>query len=283
MKLFRYMKTSLFLLLAFITSNAQALIVSFEEQEFRNASTQLFQDANLGGGTQQLVGLNFSENAAIGGSIMFSGGVTLINPTETDPILFDGDVLYGTAFSPSTGAETSPLGPPAELPSVITIEIDPIDQVNLVEGLLINGLNTDREDGMGNLLTTELANYAVSVFTTDLASNFAITTGDLPSNLAGGFDLFSVTTEGLMNSIGEDVFITQIQIRANPSGPVDALGNTGIDFGQGFPEWDFLIDAVSFNEELPPIPIPAALPLFLSALFGGWLFARPRKPSERIS
>ena len=273
MKLYRYMKTSFFLLLVFVTSNAQALIVSFEEQQFRNASTQTFQMANLTpGSAQQLAGLNFSENAAAGGSIMFSGGVTLLNPTETLPITFDGDVLYGTAFAPSTGAQTSPLGPPAELPSIITIDIDPIDQVNLVEGLLINGLNTDAVDMMMNPLTNELADYVVSVFTTDLDSDFAIQILDLPSNLAGGFDLFSVSTAELMNSMGEAVFITQVQIQALP-----------INFGENFDEWDFLIDAVSFNEPLPPIPVPAALPLFLRALFGGWLFARPRKPSEPIS
>jgi hypothetical protein len=45
-------------------------------------------------------------------------------------------------------------------------------------------------------------------------------------------------------------------------------------------EWDFLLASVEFGQGASPVPLPAALPLFMSALLGGFVAARRKKSSD---
>ena len=45
-------------------------------------------------------------------------------------------------------------------------------------------------------------------------------------------------------------------------------------------EWDFLLGSVSFDQVLSPVPLPAAVPMFMSALLGGFVAARRYKSSD---
>ena len=277
MKIHRFLKSGSLGLLVLFAGNANALIIDFENfattPNFNLASTFFNSNTNTGSlETLTQAGLGFGTGSAI----TFSGGVLLQNPTDTMEFGNTGSVLYGTANSPTTGATTNPNND--ALPRTITINIrpdapmNPGENVTLVEGFLANGLNTDRIDGAtGMLFTDELADYMVSFFTTDENTpEFEWTMENLVSNQLGGFAIFSFNSENEGDGVGNN--ITKVEIT---SPGIQFLGPNS-DF-----EWDFLIDTLSFNEALPnPVPVPAALPLFLSALLGGWVFARPRKPSE---
>ncbi len=212
------------------------------------------------------------------GGITFSGGAVLENPTETAAIQFaSGTILYGTANAPSTGVETVPpsvLG----LSNEITIDIALGERITSVEGLLINGLNTTGQnflaeymveffidDGMNPILPDSYLirdemNQAGTVVNPTIGSP----TIELESNQDQGNAIFkylaptgSAITQVLITAIGKDF---------DPDDMEEIL------------EWDFFIDTIAFNENIENVvPIPAALPLFLSALLGGWVFARPRR------
>ena len=81
---------------------------------------------------------------------------------------------------------------------------------------------------------------------------------------------FGLDTDTLMGSL-LGLFINKVEI-----------STPGYDF-IGRPEqqeWDFLLSSVSFNEGASPVPLPAALPLFMRALLGGFVAARRKKSSD---
>lgn len=268
MKLIFHIKKCLFVLTVLVAGHVQAAIVDFEEfgssGSINLGLSQTFAGANTTPGSRQrLEMLNadmtpFDTFGDVGG-ITFSGGVLLEDPTETGTMFPDvggvpvGSVFYGTANAPGSGALPNPL-----LPQTITISITEAEAVTSVQGILINGLATNAQ--------TVLAEYMISYFNGTTLLNAGNTSiGTLPSNQEFGSALFGFDSMGTL--------ITSIEITSS-----------GVEF-PGDPsllEYDFLIDALSFNQPLNPVPIPAALPLFFSALLGGWVFARPRKPSESI-
>ncbi len=263
---------SLFIFNTFVMSNAHAIVVDFDTGALNIEDT--FFEVNLGSPVQTLSGVTFGAN----NGITFSGGVLLADPTNGNAgqVSNDGSFYYGTAFSPSTNAQTSPAGWPAELPDTITIEISPDENITSVSGIFINGLN-------GNIIG-ENADYEVKFYTgNDDAfveleqQNFM----DTVFNNGMTTEMFGLDTSTLMGS-ALNALITKVEITA-----------LGVDFGRECTpdeienncsgpilEWDFLLDSVSFNEGISPVPVPAALPLFMSALLGGLAFARPRKSSE---
>ena len=239
MKLKFSIKTCLFVLTALVAGNVQAAIVDFEE--FANGTpgtgnlglSSLFSGATTTPGSQQrleqvdLMG-NPLQTFGDANGISFSGGVLLQMPTETMNFGNTGAVLYGTANSPTTQAVTNP---PGELPRTITINIDTSvgENITLVEGFLVNGLNTDRIDPNTMMpFTDQLADYLVSFFTIDdVIAEFEVSLDNLASNLAGGSAFFSFNslTQGSGNNI------TRVEIT---SPGIDFLANTDdVNCGQG--------------------------------------------------
>ena len=81
-----------------------------------------------------------------------------------------------------------------------------------------------------------------------------------------------MTTESFGLDISSSLlFITMVE-----------LTTSGVDFpgGEAVVEWDFLLDDINFVSAMAPVPLPAGLPLFISALLGGLVIARPRKSSD---
>ena len=291
MKLTCYLEISLFVLATLVAGNVQAALVDFEEFVNGTPGTgdlslqSTFQMATTTPGSQQRLEQvdsmgNPLQTFGDSDGISFFGGVLLQNPTATVDFPAAGSVLYGTANSPTTGAQTTP---PGNLPRTIEINIDTSvgENITLVEGLLVNGLNTDADNPMGMPYTNELADYLISFFTDDpMTAEFVFSLPNLASNEVGGFGIFSFdsTREGdAAGNLITRVEVTSPGINFLGDNSICVPGNTNVAC-----EYDFFIDALSFNQPLNPIPIPAALPLFLSALIGGWMFARPRKPSESI-
>ena len=275
MKLIFRIKKCLFVLTALVAGNVQAAIVDFEEfgsgGSINLGLSPTFAGANTTPGSRQRLEMQnmdltpFDTFGDVGG-ITFSGGVLLENPTETGTMFPDvggvpvGSVFYGTANAPSTGAVPNPL-----LPQTITIDITEAENVTLIEGILINGLNTE-SIGLDFLTpyTITYSSNGTELFVDNLD-------GGLLSNQQDGSALFSFNSMTMGSMLG--ALITEVEITT-----------PGVEFpgDPSLSEYDFLIDALSFNQPLNPVPIPAALPLFFSALLGGWIFARPRKPSESI-
>lgn len=284
----RYSTLSLIVLLTLVANSVTAAVII----DFENFADGGVDDLNLAQtfaaantavpGNQTLTNLAGFPAASFGltGGITFSGGVLLEAPTETGTNFPDvagvpvGSVFYATANAPSTSALPSPL-----LSDTITINITAAENVTLIEGILINGLDTESLDP--NFLTP----YTVSYFNNDsLLFRDDVGGSGLASNEQNGSALFSFDSMTMGSMLG--ALITRVEITTDGDtdgdGDIDGDDNHGIPFGGTNPEfeYDFLIDALSFNQSLQPVPIPAALPLFLSALLGGWVFARPRKPSE---
>ena len=284
MKRILFSKLNALLAAALLASSAQAAIVDFEEFGSTGSVPLMLSTTFSGANTTPMSRQRLESVDGMGnpvdsfgdtGGITFSGGVLLENPTETGTMFPDvagvavGSVLYGTANAPSSGAQPSPL-----LEQTITVSIAESEDVTSVQGILINGLATTMD--------TDLAEYFVSYYSGDTLLNAGSTSiGTLPSNQEFGASLFSFDTMSLAGALMGSL-ITKIEITSFgvdfPGGTSNACTGTGV----AGCEYDFLIDALSFNETLQPVPVPAALPLFLSALLGGWVFARPRKPSESI-
>ncbi len=285
MNFIRHIKASLFVLLGLIAANTHAgVIVDFENFGAGGVNDLMLSSTFQGANTDQNPpSFQTLENTALPasafgmtGGIRFSGGVLLQNPTETGTMFPDvagiavGSVFYATANAPSSDAVPENDSSTNEFPlsQAITISITEAEAVTSVQGILINGLATTPD--------TLLAEYSISYFSGvdgDVLLNPGATSiGTLPSNQEFGSALFGFDTTTLTGMM-MGALITRIEITT-----------PGVQF-PGTPdllEYDFLIDALSFNQPLNPIPVPAAFPLFLSALIGGWLFARPRKPSESI-
>ena len=284
MKAMVYIRTCLLILAASVVSNAHAAaIVTFDFDQADLTTPNGFLDSiplsSTFGGVQ-VVNQNFIDIQTLvpdtqtpgfarfgpNDGITFSGGVLLDNPTFTAGIEFaSGSILYGTAFAPNSGVTPTDAVPPASLglnSPMITIDITPAEAVTTVEGVLISGLATDGflpgapDEG-------ELADYVVEFFngTTSLG---AIDIPNLePNSQPGSSAVFRFDSMGTA--------ITQVIFSTTPLIFDMEVGG----------EWDFFIDTIAFNTPIENVPVPAALPLFFSALLGGWVFARPRR-AERI-
>lgn len=74
---------------------------------------------------------------------------------------------------------------------------------------------------------------------------------------------FDFDTSLMVSTLGQ--FITRVEI--------SALDDSDVE---GF-EWDFLLDSATLDQATSPVP------LFISALLGGLVTARLRKPSDSIN
>ena len=255
-----FLKGTLLSALLVLANHAHALVVDFESTGISDIKNTYF-DSNFSAGsltTLENVAFYLDGNIQVGGEngIYFSEGVLLDNPSELQEEelleLTGGLILYGTGESPSTNTgHNSGLYPDYMPTNTITIHIQTLESVTSVGGILINGLNTDLEMGA--------ADYQVDYYSgmNLLASQMFndVESGSVPGSANFFYDS------------GVEA-ITKVVITGE-----------GFDFGEpqnnGPTEWDFLIDNVSFNEAV--VPVPAALPLFLSALAGIGLFIRRRK------
>lgn len=195
----------------------------------------------------------------VGGAVSFEGGVILRDPAnpDTNPLTaatFPG-VYFGTAFSPTTGIDVVGYVNP------LTINIDEAESFTNVSGLFLSGLNTGAPEYTG----MELASYEVSFFSGNTLLGTDATGGvEFTDTASFSFDSFS------MDSAIFGAAITKVEIKANPFdlNSMDAIVQN---------EWDFLLDSVTFEVGTSPVPVPAALPLFISALLGGLAVARPKR------
>jgi hypothetical protein len=246
---------------AFFVSSVHALVVDFEEYDgiglqdvFLGNNTNL-NSANL---THRLVGQSFGS-----GGITFSGGVMLQDPLNSMamPIVGDGgSIYYGTAFSPSTSITT------ANYTNTLSIDITSAEMVTNVSGSFVHGLDT-RLVG-----PSELVNYFVDYYVEGIVDPFREVLGG--QLFVDGADVvsFNIDTATLAGA-AMGAFINKVE-----------LVSPGYDFipsdRDDIFEWDFLLSSVSFNEAASPVPLPAALPLFMSALLGGFVAARRKKSSD---
>ncbi|MFK8026641.1 MAG: hypothetical protein AB8C40_01125 [Gammaproteobacteria bacterium] len=260
---FRHLLFAVIISNACIVSSAHALVVDFEEFD----SIGLL-DVFLGGNidletanaTHRLMGAGqpFGNN----NGITFSGGVLLQDPLNSiaNPIIGDGgSIYYGTAFSPATSITTS------NYTDTLTINITSDEMVQSVSGSFVHGLDT-RADGQ-NVVVDYMVNYYVDVL--GVETLFTQNIVDQVFDDGDSVVVFGLDTDTLAGS-AMGAFINRVE-----------LTTSGHDF-LGRPEqkeWDFLLSSVSFNEA-SPVPVPAALPLFVSALLGGFVAARRKKSSD---
>ena len=253
-------KGSLLSILFAFANHAHALVVDFESTGISDIKSTYF-DSNFSEGsltTLESVAFYLDGSILSGGEngIYFSEGVLLENPSmlQEDEILAltGGSILYGTGESPSTNTgHNSGLYPNYMPTNTITIDIETVEDVTSVGGILINGLNTDLENGS--------ADYQVELFSgMNLLATLVF--NDLESGSVPGSANFHYES-------GTEA-ITKVVITG-----------LGFDFGEpqnnGPTEWDFLIDNIAFNEAV--VPVPAALPLFISAVAGFGLFFRRKR------
>lgn len=178
------------------------------------------------------------------GNVTISDGVVLGFPTYFPAIPFGtAPNVYGTAYHPSGGVNADP-----SLLSTLSITIDPADGVNTIEGLLFNGL-------------IEMDSFKVEAFSaSSLVDSVAL--NKLPSNLDEGFGVFRLDSGGSP--------IDLVTIAADLSGPLEN-------------QWDFAIDTIAINQAIETVvPVPAALPLLLTALGGLGLVRLGKKRQAEI-
>lgn len=241
-------------------SSAQAFVVDFELYGSLPGVPSAFLDVPDYSSANQTFTLS---NQTFGnGGITFSGGILLNEPVDSsgvpgNTIIGDGgSVYYGTAFSPSTSITTS------NYQNQLSISIDTAEMISSVQGSFVHGLNTEDIDGPGISV-----DYSVSYTLEGIATPFiqglsaVFTDGDEVINF--GFD-----SNSLMGS-AMGALITDVEIVAQ--------GYDFLNSDNNVSEWDYLLSSVRFNEGASPVPVPAALPLFISALLGGMVIARPRK------
>jgi hypothetical protein len=163
-----------------------------------------------------------------------------------------GSLYYGTAFAPNTSIPTE------NYQNLLTISIDSTkDQISEVTGKIVHGLNT-----------TDTIAYLVSYFT------------GIDEMLAGTQTFANFTNENVGDVI--DFNSADTMLASALITKVTIVSGLVTDNQFVVPivdwEWDFLLAQVSF--EGSPVPLPAALPLFMSALLGGFVAARRKKPSD---
>ena len=282
MKYFRNILNAVIVLSVLAFSAAHAVTVNFTNEYAGVTVLQNnFIDADPTDGLE-----NSSSVTFVDGAVEFSGGVALRAPLDSTGLVGNiitggvdagaetSSVYYGTAYSPTTSIMNPGLTDP-----IITIDIDASENFTSISGELVNGLNTNapqnqnrnkdiNEDGLvdGDGLDPLLASYTINFFTGSDGSVplDTVMTGDVP--FTDGATTIPFSFESAMMQA-----ITKVQIVAND---LDLNGLDEIVEN----EWDFLLASVSF-ENTSPIPVPAALPLFISALLGGYVIARPRRSS----
>lgn len=246
-------------------STAQALVVDFEQfaglpAGFVPSAFLEVPDYSSANQTLTLSNQTFGNEAGI----TFSGGLLLDEPIDSSGMpgnTINGDggsIYYGTAFSPTTSINTS------NYQNQLTINIDESENFTNVSGELINGLNTGAPQNSDGTL----ASYDISFYSGD---ELLITdmTGDVVFDDGDSLVSFGLDTSSLSGSLFGSV-ITKVEIMANDL-------DLNSDDDQITNEWDYLLASVSF-ESTNPVPVPAALPLFISALLGGgFVVARPKK------
>lgn len=264
MNYFRHLLFAVIISNACIVSSAHALVVDFEEFDgiglldvFLGGNIDL-EAANT---THRLMGVGqpFGNN----NGITFSGGVLLQDPlnSNADPIIGDGgSIYYGTAFSPSTSITTS------NYTNTLTINITSDEMVNSVSGSFVHGLDT-RLDGQ-NVMIDYFVDYFVDV--QGVETLFTQNLDDQVFDDGASAISFGLDTDTLAGA-AMGAFINRVELRTS--------GYDFLDTRNDELEWDFLLSAVSFNEA-SPVPVPAALPLFMSALMGGFVVARRKKSSD---
>tara|TARA_R110002049_G_scaffold15822_1_gene64120 strand:- start:10953 stop:11783 length:831 start_codon:yes stop_codon:yes gene_type:complete len=272
MNYFRHLLSATIIVNVLFISNAHALVVDFENYGRNDDGSggigllDVFLrtniDLNQANSTHRLIGQSFGNT----GGITFSGGVLLEDPLDSNamPIAGDGgSVYYGTAFSPETSITTS------NYTNTLTIDITSAEMVTSVSGSFVHGLDT-RVVG-----ANELVDYIVSYSFDGVADPFLQPLGGFVFNDGADVISFNLDTNTLAGA-AMGAFINKVELIA-PGYDFMADGNPREEIF----EWDFLLSSVSFNEAASPVPVPAALPLFVSALLGGFVAARQRKPSDR--
>jgi hypothetical protein len=262
MKYFRHLLSSVVIVNACFVTSAHALVVDFEEfVGVSEISNTFIGELDLSESSETFRLANKTYGAF--GGISFSGGVLLQSPLDSNamPIAGDGgSIYYGTAFSPSTSI------PSVNYTNTLSIDITSDENVTNVAGSFVHGLNTAL-DGQGVLV-----DYAVNYYTEGLLSPiFSQNITGVPFIDGAGVVSFGLDTDTIMGSLLGSL-INRVEI-----------STPGYDFIGRPPEqleWDFLLSAVSFNEAASPVPVPAALPLFMSALLGGFVAARRKKTSD---
>ena len=248
------------------SSNAYAVLVDFEAQYTGPTAPTTIESTFIAADPSDPIQNTSSPLIEFaGGAVNFSGGVILRDPLSAmaTPIIGDGgSIYYGSAFSPTTSIGTTGYVNP------ITIDIDPNANFSSVSGVLINGLNTNAPENEAMVL----ASYVVSFFNgaTLLGTD---STGDVPFTDGATTISFGFDTSSLMGAL-MGAAITQVLITA---ADVD-LDSTDMIVQN---EFDFLLASVSFDGGMSPVPLPAALPLFISAMLGGFFIARPKKSSDK--
>lgn len=176
---------------------AEAIVVDFETNPARPAAPETFQEA---GATQP---------AVVPGVAIVSGGVVLGYPSGLPEIPFvSRPNVYGTANSPVYMADPS-------LAATTVIDIDPVVNAELVEGVVLNLLAgsetfTVEAFGPGGLLESQVL-------------------ADVPSAALSGFATFSFSAAS----------ITQVTVTPSQPGT----------------EWAYFVDTVAINEPVPFCPI----------------------------
>ena len=261
MNIFRHFLCAIIISNAFLISSAHALVVDFEE--FNNVGLiDRFVDANINydlisSPTHILEGRSFGA-----GGITFSGGVLLQNPLDSNAMIIDGDggsIYYGTAFSPSTSIPTS------NYTNTLTINITSDENINEVTGSFVHGLNTNL-DAQG-ITIDYVVNYFSEGLITPLFSQDLL---DVPFIDGADVVSFGLDTTSLTGSL-MGALINRVEITT--------LGYDFTSNDNNVLEWDFLLGSANFNQA-SPVPVPAALPLFMSALLGGFVAARRNKSSD---
>ena len=264
----RRLLSTAILINTFFVCSAHALVVDFENYGMNEDGTGgiglldvfLLGNTNLNSAnsTHRLIGQTFGN-----GGITFSGGVLLEKPrnSNADPIVGDGgSVYYGTAFSPTTSINTS------NYPDALSIDITSAEMVTKVSGSFVHGLDT-RAVGQN-----ELVNYFLDYYVEGAANPFRENLGGQLFVDGASVVSFNLDTSTLAGT-AMGGFINKVE-----------LVSSGYDFDSSDRdavfEWDFLLSSVSFNEAASPVPVPAALPLFMSALMGGFVAARRKKSSD---
>lgn len=263
MNCFRNLVSASVLVGSLFASSAHALVVDFEE--FNNVGLiNRFVDANI---NYDLISspIHILEGRTFGAvdGITFSGGVLLQDPLDSNAMVINGDggsIYYGTAFSPSTSIPTS------NYTNTLTINITSDENINEVSGSFVHGLNTNL-DAPGITIDYVVNYYAEGL----IAPLFSQDLLDVPFIDGADVVSFGLDTTSLAGSL-MGALINRVEITT--------LGYDFTSNDNDVLEWDFLLSSVSFENAASPVPVPAALPLFISALLGGFVVARPKKSSD---
>ena len=264
MKILRNTISSVTLLAAINLTAAHAFVVDFENFASLDIPNNFIaqSDYDLVSPTFQLNNPPITSFGSTGG-ITFTGGVLLEDPLNSDAGTIIGDmgsVYYGTAFSPSTSIITT------NYQNLLAVDITTQENITSVQGGFIHGLNTRLDELLPDVDSIEIG-YTISYFLEGITSPVI---EELTAIFSDGDEIvnFGLDTNLLADTM-MGALITRVEIVADEYDFINSAANIG--------EYDFLLGSVRFNEGASPVPVPAALPLFISALLGGMVFARPKK------